>query len=98
MPFFLFGKRHRLLVALSGFEQRACNKRLGREREGTRAECGSSDGARSCVPSFRFLFQHSLEIPAPFLAKFIEGGIPVNGSGVGDLLFKIGESATCRYD
>ena len=39
-----------------------------------------------------------LEIPAPFLAKFIEGGIPVNGGGVGELPFKIGQRAGCGYD
>jgi len=39
-----------------------------------------------------------LKVPAPFFAKFVERGVPVDGVGIGKLLLEITKGATGCYE
>ena len=45
-----------------------------------------------------WLGEGGLEVPAPFLGQFVEGGIPVEGIGIGKAILEIAEGAGAGDD
>ena len=45
-----------------------------------------------------WLGEGGLDIPAPFLSEFVEGGVPVDGIGIGEAILEIAEGAGAGDD